>query len=80
MDSNATPMPGDMPGYEDQVIMAAGAFTMGSSIELSADGPLRPPYTVYMQGGINFHASRAGVLLGADRMLKLNPEQAKQER
>lgn len=80
VDSNATPMPGDMPGYEDQVIMAAGAFTMGSSIELSADGPLRPPYTVYMQGGINFHASRAGVLLGADRMLKLNPEQAKQER
>ncbi|HIW55106.1 MAG TPA: methionine gamma-lyase family protein, partial [Candidatus Ruthenibacterium merdigallinarum] len=47
------------------------AFTQGSSIELSADGPMRPPYTVYMQGGINFHAARAGVLLGAERMLRL---------
>ena len=51
--------------------MAAGAFTMGSSIELSADGPIRPPYTVYLQGGLNFAAARAGVLLGAERMLKL---------
>ena len=51
--------------------MAAGAFTMGSTIELSADGPIRAPYTVYMQGGINFNAARAGVLLGADRMLNL---------
>ena len=48
VDSFAAPEPGDMPGYEDPVIMAAGAFTMGSSIELSADGPLRAPYTVYM--------------------------------
>ncbi|MEG2930864.1 MAG: methionine gamma-lyase family protein, partial [Ruthenibacterium sp.] len=67
----ATPIADEMPGYEDKVIMAAGAFTMGSSIELSADGPLRPPYTVYMQGGINFHAARAGILLGAENMLKL---------
>lgn len=71
VDSFAAPEPGDMPGYEDPVIMAAGAFTMGSSIELSADGPLRAPYTVYMQGGLNFAAARAGVLLGADRMLRL---------
>lgn len=60
-----------MPGYEDDVIMAAGAFTLGSSIELSADGPLREPYTVYVQGGLNFAAARAGVLLGAQRMLEL---------
>lgn len=71
VDSFAAPEPGDMPGYEDPVIMAAGAFTMGSSIELSADGPLRPPYTVYMQGGLNFAASRAGVLLGASRMMQM---------
>ncbi|MEG2698010.1 MAG: methionine gamma-lyase family protein [Ruthenibacterium sp.] len=71
VDSFATPIADEMPGYEDKVIMAAGAFTMGSSIELSADGPLRPPYTVYMQGGINFHAARAGILLGAENMLKL---------
>ncbi len=71
VDSFAAPIPSDMPGYEDPVIMAAGAFTMGSSIELSADGPVRAPYTVYMQGGINFNAARAGVLLGADRMMKL---------
>lgn len=71
VDSFAAPEPGDMPGYEDPVIMAAGAFTMGSSIELSADGPIRPPYTVYLQGGLNFAAARAGVLLGAERMLQL---------
>lgn len=74
VDSFAAPEPGDMPGYEDPVIMAAGAFTMGSSIELSADGPLRPPYTVYMQGGINFTAARAGILLGAQGMLKLRQQ------
>lgn len=72
VDSFAAPEPGEMPGYEDPVIMAAGAFTMGSSIELSADGPLRAPYTVYMQGGLNFAAARAGVLLGAERMLGLD--------
>lgn len=71
VDSFAAPIPSEMPGYDDPVIMAAGAFTMGSSIELSADGPVRAPYTVYMQGGINFNAARAGVLLGADRMMKL---------
>lgn len=71
VDSFAAPMPGDMPGYEDQVIMAAGAFTMGSSIELSADGPLREPYTIYLQGGLSFATARAGVLLGAQRMREL---------
>ena len=72
VDSFAAPEPSDMPGYTDQVIMAAGAFTLGSSIELSADGPMRPPYTVYVQGGINFHAARAGILLGAQRMMQLH--------
>lgn len=74
IDSFAAPEASEMPGYEDKVIMAAGAFTMGSSIELSADGPMRPPYTVYMQGGLNFSAGRTGVLLGADRMMKLKEE------
>ena len=69
VDSFAAPEPSDMPGYADKIIMAAGAFTMGSSIELSADGPLREPYTVYMQGGLNFNAARAGVLLGAEAAL-----------
>ena len=51
------------PGYTDEVIMASGSFTQGSTIELSCDGPLRAPYTCYLQGGLNFAASRAGVLL-----------------
>ncbi|MEG0910721.1 MAG: methionine gamma-lyase family protein [Ruthenibacterium sp.] len=71
IDSFASPEPCEMPGYEDEVIMAAGSFTMGSTIELSADGPLRPPYTVYMQGALNFTAARAGILLGAENMLKI---------
>ena len=68
VDSYVVPEPWDMPGYSDQVIMAAGAFTLGSSIELSADAPLREPFAVWMQGGLNFHSARAGVLLGANRM------------
>lgn len=71
IDSFAAPVPCAMPGYTDPIIMAAGAFTMGSTIELSADGPIRPPYTVYMQGGLNFASARAGILLGAQRMLQL---------
>ncbi len=60
IDSNVKPLPWDMPGYQDQVIMAAGAFVQGSSIELSADGPLKPPYMVYLQGGLTFeHAEIA---------------------
>jgi cystathionine beta-lyase family protein involved in aluminum resistance len=55
-------MPWAMPGYEDPVIMAAGAFIQGSSIELSADGPLRPPYTVYFQGGLTYEHAKFGVM------------------
>ena len=58
-----------MPGYADKVVMAAGAFTLGSTIELSADAPLREPYAVWMQGGLNFHSARVGVLLAAQSML-----------
>ncbi|MEE1318214.1 MAG: methionine gamma-lyase family protein [Ruminococcus sp.] len=72
VDSFVQPMPSDMPGYESQVIMAAGAFTLGSSIELSADAPLREPYAVWMQGGLNFHGGKLGVMLAADRILKDN--------
>ncbi|MEE1056897.1 MAG: methionine gamma-lyase family protein [Acutalibacteraceae bacterium] len=69
VDSFVTPQPSDMPGYENQVVMAAGAFTLGSTIELSADAPLREPYAVWMQGGLNFHSARIGVLLAAQTML-----------
>ena len=69
VDAFVTPEPWDMPGYDNQVIMAAGAFTLGSSIELSADAPLRDPFAVYMQGGLNFHSGKIGVLLAAQRML-----------
>ncbi len=62
VDSFVTPLPWDMPGYEDQVIMAAGAFVQGSSIELSADGPLRDPYIVYFQGGLTYEHSKYGVI------------------
>ena len=70
VDSFVVPVPSDMPGYESQVIMAAGAFTLGSSIELSADAPLREPYAVWMQGGLNFHGGKLGVMLAADKILK----------
>lgn len=62
IDSNSIPMPWDMPGYTDQVIMAAGAFTQGSSIELSCDGPIRPPYVAFMQGGLTYQYGKLGVL------------------
>ncbi|MBR7071234.1 MAG: methionine gamma-lyase family protein [Clostridia bacterium] len=70
VDSFVVPEPWDMPGYDDPVIMAAGAFTGGASIELSADGPLRPPYAAWMQGGLNFHSAKTGVLLAAQSMLE----------
>ena len=54
-----------MPGYADPVIMAAGTFVQGASIELSADGPLRPPYTVYFQGGLTYESGKAGILSAA---------------
>ena len=69
VDSFVVPEPWDMPGYTDPVIMAAGAFTLGASIELSADGPLRAPYAAWMQGGLNFHSAHAGVLLAAQKMI-----------
>ncbi len=72
VDSFVTPYPDDMPGYEDKVIMAAGAFTLGSSIELSADAPLREPYAVWMQGSLNFHAGKLGVMLAANEILNKN--------
>lgn len=68
VDAFVVPEPWDMPGYTDPVIMAAGAFTLGASIELSADGPLREPFAAWMQGGLNFHSAKAGVLLAAQKM------------
>ena len=70
IDSFVAPEPWAMPGYEDEVIMAAGAFTQGSSIELSADGPLRAPYTAYFQGGLTFESGKYAVMMSADEMLK----------
>ena len=70
IDSYVTPEPWDMPGYADKVIMAAGAFTQGSSIELSADGPLRPPFTAYLQGGLTYESGKIGILSAAQSMLK----------
>ena len=68
VDSYADPIPSDMPGYEDEVIMAAGAFVQGSSIELSADGPIRPPYAVYFQGGLTWYHAKLGILLSLQNM------------
>ena len=70
VDSYVTPEPWDMPGYDNQVIMSAGAFTNGSSIELSADAPLREPYAVWMQGGLNFHSGKIGVMLATEELLR----------
>ena len=69
VDSFVTPEPWAMPGYTSEVIMAAGAFTQGSSIEKSADGPLRPPYTAYFQGGLTYESAKIGILAAADRVL-----------
>ena len=63
VDSFVTPEPWDMPGYSDQVIMAAGAFVQGASIEFSADGPIKPPYTAYMQGGLTYESARLGIAM-----------------
>lgn len=69
VDSFASAEPWDMPGYNDQVIMAAGAFTQGSSIELSADAPIRPPYIAYLQGGLTYEHSKIGVLIALQNMI-----------
>lgn len=68
VDSHVTPEPWDMPGYDDPVIMAAGAFVGGSSIELSADGPIRPPYNVYFQGGLTWPSAKLGILMSLQCM------------
>lgn len=68
VDAYAAPEPGDMPGYTDKVIMAAGAFHQGSSIELSADGPMRPPYMVYMQGGLTYETAKLGIVMSVQCM------------
>ena len=70
VDAHVHPVPGDMPGYEDQIIMAGGTFVQGSSIELSADGPVRPPYTIFMQGGLVFEHSMLGILGAAREILR----------
>ncbi len=69
VDAFATPIPSDMPGYSDKVIMAAGAFVQGSSIELSADGPIRPPYAVYFQGGLTWNHAKHGILLSLQKLV-----------
>ena len=68
IDSSAAPEPWDMPGYDSKVMLAAGAFTMGASIELSADAPLREPYAVWLQGGLTFPTGMTGIMLAARRM------------
>ena len=69
VDSNSIPEPWDMPGYTDQVIMAAGTFVQGSSIELSCDAPIRPPYTAFLQGGLTYEYGKAGVMKAISRLL-----------
>ena len=70
VDGFVTPEPWDMPGYDSQVIMAAGAFVSGSSIELSADGPLKPPYAAYFQGGLTWQHAKFGILKSLQRCLE----------
>lgn len=69
IDSHVTPEPWDMPGYDAQVIMAAGAFVSGSSIELSADGPIKPPYAVYFQGGLTWQHAKFGIMKSLQMLL-----------
>lgn len=80
VDAYVTPVPYAMPGYQDDVIMAAGAFVQGSSLELSADGPLRPPYTAYLQGGLTFESGRVGILSAAATYLAEGKIKEKEER
>lgn len=71
VDSHVTPEPWDMPGYDSKVIMAAGAFISGSSIELSADGPLRPPYTAFFQGGLTWNHAKFGIMMSLQKLFEL---------
>ena len=70
IDSVAIPEASDMPGYDDKVIMAAGAFTQGSSIELSCDGPIRPPYVAYQQGSLTYHYGKIALLNAVEKLQK----------
>ncbi len=70
VDSYVVPQPWDMPGYGDKIIMAAGAFVQGSSIELSADGPVKPPYIVYMQGGLTYESAKIGIMTAAQNVFE----------
>ena len=70
VDAFVTPVPVDMPGYQDQVIMAAGAFTQGSSIEISCDGPMREPYVAYQQGGLTYDSGKLAVLKAVNEIIK----------
>ena len=70
VDGHVTPEPWDMPGYDSPVIMAAGAFVSGSSIELSADGPIKPPYAVYFQGGLTWYHAKLGILLSVQKLME----------
>ena len=72
IDSNAIPEPCDMPGYDDKIIMASGSFTQGSSIEISCDGPIRPPYIAYQQGGLTYEYGKLAVLIAINNMKKEN--------
>lgn len=72
IDSFVSPEPWNMPGYENKIIMAAGTFVSGSSIELSADGPLKNPYTVWVQGGTNFYCSKLGIMAAAEKVIDQN--------
>ncbi|MDO4503530.1 MAG: methionine gamma-lyase family protein [Clostridia bacterium] len=72
IDSFVSPEPWDMPGYENKIIMAAGTFVSGSSIELSADGPLKSPYTVWVQGGTSFYCSKLGIMAAAEKVIDQN--------
>ena len=69
VDSYVDPIPWAMPGYDSEVIMAAGAFVQGSSIELSADGPIRPPYAVYFQGGLTWYHAKLGILMSLQKLV-----------
>ncbi|MDD5924111.1 MAG: methionine gamma-lyase family protein [Clostridia bacterium] len=70
VDSFVTPEPCDMPGYDSKIIMAAGAFTLGATSELSADAPLREPYAAFLQGGLNFNSAKLGIMLAADAIIR----------
>ena len=71
IDSESVPEPWDMPGYEDKVIMASGSFTMGSSIELSCDAPIRPPYVAFQQGGLTYEYGKIGVLQAIENLKEM---------